>query len=235
MEGGSFAWKGREEESRRRGKCHRRAARLGRAAEVAARRPADDNLRVGADQRIRRVAALEALDEAGAAVAAHALTVIHVLALAGAAVVAVVAVVAPDVAAVLDALLAVGAPVPDSAIARWARHAPVRPWRHQLGGSWVSSHWATAARGAWQKSRGARRGRAIGGGLGRFVGTRVGDGLFPGARPTNAPVALKSGAKLARFDCCVCARLAGLLADAECSHCVSRGLRINQTPACCFA
>ena len=93
----------REEESRRRGKCHRLAARLERAAEVTARRPADDNLRVGADQRIRRVAVLEAVDEAGAAVAAYALTVIDVLTLLAT---DVVAVVAPDVAAVLDALFA---------------------------------------------------------------------------------------------------------------------------------
>ncbi len=69
----------REEEIRRRGKCHRRAARLGRAAEVTARRPADDNLRVGVNQRIRRVAVLEALNEAGATVAAHALAVVDVL------------------------------------------------------------------------------------------------------------------------------------------------------------
>ena len=35
--------------------------RLGRAAEVTARRPADDNFRVRADQRVRGVAVLEAL------------------------------------------------------------------------------------------------------------------------------------------------------------------------------
>ena len=79
----------REEESRRRGKCHRRAARLGRAAEVAARRPADDNFRVRADQRIRRVTVLESIDEAGAAVAAHARAVVDVLAFGRAVVVAV--------------------------------------------------------------------------------------------------------------------------------------------------
>ena len=57
--------------------CHRRAARLRvGAAEVAARRPADDNLRVGADQRVRWVAVLEALDEAGAAVAFYARAVV---------------------------------------------------------------------------------------------------------------------------------------------------------------
>ena len=93
----------REEESRRRGKCHRRAARLGRAAEVTARRPADDNLRVGADQRVRWVAVLEALDEAGTAVAFHALAVVDVLAILAT---DVVAVVTPDVATILDALFA---------------------------------------------------------------------------------------------------------------------------------
>ena len=102
----------REEESRRRGKCHRLAARLGRAAEVAAGRPAHDDFRVSSDERVRRVAVLEALDEAGATIAAHALAVVHVLALAGAAVFAVVA-VAPDMTTVLLALLAaLGAPVP---------------------------------------------------------------------------------------------------------------------------
>ena len=69
----------REEESRRRGKCHRRAARLGCATEVTARRPADDNFRVRADQRVRRVAVLEALDEAGAALAPDTLAVVDVL------------------------------------------------------------------------------------------------------------------------------------------------------------
>ena len=105
--------KGKRKKDRRRGKCHRRAARLGRAAEVAARRSADDDFRVGADQRVRRVAVLEALDEAGAAVAPHARAVVDVLALAGARLVAVVVAVAPDMTAVLLALLAaLGAPVP---------------------------------------------------------------------------------------------------------------------------
>ena len=100
----------REEESRRRGKCHRRAARLGRAAEVTARRPADDDLRVRADQRVRGVAVLEAVDEAGAAVASHPLAVVDVLALLAT---NVVALVTPDVTTILDALLAaLGAPVP---------------------------------------------------------------------------------------------------------------------------
>ena len=99
----------REEESRRRGKCHRRAARLGRAAEVTARRPADDNLRVGADQRIRRVAVLQRVDEPGAAVASHPLAVVDVLALLAT---NVVALVTPDVTTILLALLAaLGAPV----------------------------------------------------------------------------------------------------------------------------
>ena len=39
-------------------------ARLGRAAEVAARRPAHDDFGVRADERVRRVAVLEAVDEA---------------------------------------------------------------------------------------------------------------------------------------------------------------------------
>ena len=56
-------------------------ARLGRAAEVTARRPADDNFRVRADQRVRGVAVLEALDEAGAALAPDSLAVVDVLAL----------------------------------------------------------------------------------------------------------------------------------------------------------
>ena len=123
VEGGSFAWKGREKKrDRRRGKCHRRAARLGRAAEVAARRPADDNLRVGADQRVRRVAVLEAVDEGGTTVAAHPLAVVDVLALLAT---DVVAVVTPDMTAVLLALLAaLGAPVP-SFRGRLALTAPV--------------------------------------------------------------------------------------------------------------
>ena len=79
----------REEESRRRGKCHRRAARLDLAAEVTARRPADDNFRVSADQRVRWVAVLEAVDEAGATVASHALAVIDVLTLLATDVIAV--------------------------------------------------------------------------------------------------------------------------------------------------
>ena len=94
----------REEESRRRGKCHRRAARLGLgAAEVAARRSADDDLRVSSDERIGGITVLEAVDEAGAAVAAHALAVVDVLALLAT---DVVAVVAPDMTTILDALFA---------------------------------------------------------------------------------------------------------------------------------
>ena len=91
-------------------------ARLGRAAEVAARRSADDDFRVGADQRVRRVAVFQRVDEPGATVAAHARAVVDVVSFVhavAAAVVAVVAVVAPDVATILLALLAaLGAPVP---------------------------------------------------------------------------------------------------------------------------